>query len=54
MAQQDPAWAEGAAVGYRCHDAGDVQPLDQALASFDRIRAPTELRVYENEFHPLG
>ena len=24
------------------------------LASFERIRAARELRVYENEFHPLG
>jgi hypothetical protein len=38
----------------RCHYAGEVQPLDQAIASFDRIRTPTELRVYEDEFHPLG
>jgi len=38
MAQQAPAWAEGAAVEDRCHYAGEVQPLDRALASFDRIR----------------
>jgi hypothetical protein len=28
--------------------------LEQAIASFERIRAPKELRVYEDEFHPLG
>ena len=28
MAQQDPAWTEGAAVEDRCHYAGEVQPLD--------------------------
>lgn len=32
----------------------ELTPLDQALASFERVRVPKELRVYEDEFHPLG
>ncbi|MFF8909496.1 alpha/beta hydrolase [Streptomyces olivaceoviridis] len=32
----------------------ELTPLDQALASYERVRAPKEMRVYENEFHPLG
>ena len=32
----------------------ELTPLDQALASFENISAPKELRVYEDEFHPLG
>ncbi|MFD9893873.1 alpha/beta hydrolase [Amycolatopsis sp. NPDC059027] len=41
-------------VLYGIGEFDELTPLDQALASFDRIRAPKELRVYENEFHPLG
>jgi dienelactone hydrolase len=32
----------------------ELTPLEQALASYERVRAPKEMRVYENEFHPLG
>ena len=32
----------------------ELTPLEQALACYQRIRAPKEMRVYENEFHPLG
>lgn len=32
----------------------ELTPLADAIANFERIRAPKELRVYENEFHPLG
>ncbi|GAA1223003.1 hypothetical protein GCM10009665_11570 [Kitasatospora nipponensis] len=32
----------------------ELTPLEQALASYRRITAPKEIRVYENEFHPLG
>jgi pimeloyl-ACP methyl ester carboxylesterase len=32
----------------------ELTQLEQALASYERIRAPKEMRVYENEFHPLG
>lgn len=32
----------------------ELTPLDQAVASYQRMRAPKEIRVYENEFHPLG
>ncbi|MFD7662113.1 alpha/beta hydrolase [Streptomyces sp. NPDC059788] len=32
----------------------ELTQLDQALATYERIRAPKEMRVYENEFHPLG
>ncbi|MFJ2780548.1 alpha/beta hydrolase [Kitasatospora sp. NPDC087315] len=32
----------------------ELTRLEQAMATYDRIRAPKEMRVYENEFHPLG
>ncbi|MFE7119638.1 alpha/beta hydrolase, partial [Streptomyces sp. NPDC057654] len=32
----------------------ELTQLEQALATYERIRAPKEMRVYENEFHPLG
>lgn len=32
----------------------ELTPLEQALATYERISAPKEMRVYENEFHPLG
>lgn len=32
----------------------ELSQLDQVIASYERIRAPKELRVYEDEFHPLG
>ncbi|MFJ3671091.1 alpha/beta hydrolase [Streptomyces sp. NPDC090106] len=32
----------------------ELTRLEQALATYERIRAPKEMRVYENEFHPLG
>ncbi|GGN95322.1 hypothetical protein GCM10011579_095770 [Streptomyces albiflavescens] len=32
----------------------ELTPLEQALATYERVRAPKEMRVYENEFHPLG
>ncbi|MEU7226640.1 alpha/beta hydrolase [Streptomyces chrestomyceticus] len=32
----------------------ELTPLEQALATYERIPAPKEMRVYENEFHPLG
>ncbi|GAA0340821.1 alpha/beta hydrolase [Streptomyces blastmyceticus] len=32
----------------------ELTPLEQALASYERIGAPKEMRVYEDEFHPLG
>ncbi|AUY49393.1 alpha/beta hydrolase [Streptomyces sp. CB01881] len=32
----------------------ELTRLEQAMATYERIRAPKELRVYENEFHPLG
>ncbi|MFI1911774.1 alpha/beta hydrolase [Nocardia sp. NPDC020380] len=41
-------------VLYGIGEFDELTPLEQALTSFDRIHAPKELRVYENEFHPLG
>ncbi|MFH8984128.1 alpha/beta hydrolase [Streptomyces varsoviensis] len=32
----------------------ELTQLEQALATYERITAPKEMRVYENEFHPLG
>ncbi|WP_406204620.1 alpha/beta hydrolase [Kitasatospora sp. NBC_01560] len=32
----------------------ELTGLEQAMATYERIRAPKELRVYEDEFHPLG
>jgi len=41
-------------VLYGIGEFDELTPLDQALASYERIRAPEEMRVYEDEFHPLG
>ncbi|MFE4024418.1 alpha/beta hydrolase [Streptomyces sp. NPDC059101] len=41
-------------VLYGIGEFDELTPLHQALASFERVRAPKELRVYEDEFHPLG
>jgi len=32
----------------------ELTPLEQAIENYERLTAPKELRVYENEFHPLG
>ncbi|QUQ65942.1 alpha/beta hydrolase [Kutzneria sp. CA-103260] len=32
----------------------ELSRLDQVVESYEKIRAPKEIRVYENEFHPLG
>ncbi|MEU8714222.1 alpha/beta hydrolase [Streptomyces sp. NPDC048663] len=32
----------------------ELTQLEQAIATYERITAPKEIRVYENEFHPLG
>jgi hypothetical protein len=31
-----------------------LTPVANALATYERITAPKEMRVYENDFHPLG
>ncbi|MFB7668656.1 alpha/beta hydrolase [Kitasatospora sp. NPDC056138] len=41
-------------VLYGIGEFDELTQLEQALAGFERIRAPKEMRVYENEFHPLG
>ncbi|GAA2262985.1 MULTISPECIES: alpha/beta hydrolase [Kitasatospora] len=41
-------------VLYGIGEFDELTPLEQAIESFERIAAPKELRVYENEFHPLG
>jgi pimeloyl-ACP methyl ester carboxylesterase len=41
-------------VLYGIGEFDELTSLDQALDSFERIRAPKELRVHEDEFHPLG
>jgi cephalosporin-C deacetylase-like acetyl esterase len=41
-------------VLYGIGEFDELTQLEQALASYERIRAPKELRVYEGEFHPLG
>ncbi|MFD4531920.1 alpha/beta hydrolase [Kitasatospora sp. NPDC058397] len=41
-------------VLYGIGEFDELTRLEQALANYERIRAPKELRVYENEFHPLG
>lgn len=41
-------------VLYGIGEFDELTQLEQALASFERVRAPKEMRVYENEFHPLG
>lgn len=32
----------------------ELTPVQDALATYERITAPKEMRVYENQFHPLG
>jgi hypothetical protein len=32
----------------------ELSSLTQVIDSYEKIRAPKEIRVYENEFHPLG
>ncbi|WP_031465929.1 alpha/beta hydrolase family protein [Sciscionella sediminilitoris] len=32
----------------------ELTPVENAIATFEKITAPKEMRVYENEFHPLG
>ncbi|MEU7631345.1 alpha/beta hydrolase [Nocardia sp. NPDC049220] len=32
----------------------ELTRLEQALACYEHIHAPKQMRVYENEFHPLG
>lgn len=41
-------------VLYGIGEFDELTPLEQALASYERVTAPKEMRVYENEFHPLG
>jgi cephalosporin-C deacetylase-like acetyl esterase len=32
----------------------ELTPVQNALATYERMTAPKEMRVYENQFHPLG
>lgn len=32
----------------------ELTPVESALETYEKIRAPKEMRVYEDEFHPLG
>jgi dienelactone hydrolase len=32
----------------------ELTPVEKALATYERITAPKEMRVYEGQFHPLG
>jgi cephalosporin-C deacetylase-like acetyl esterase len=32
----------------------ELTPVQNALATYERITGPKEMRVYENDFHPLG
>ena len=41
-------------VLYGIGEFDELTQLEQALASYERVNAPKEMRVYENEFHPLG
>ncbi|SEK55724.1 alpha/beta hydrolase [Streptacidiphilus jiangxiensis] len=41
-------------VLYGIGEFDELTELEQALANYQRIRAPKEMRVYEDEFHPLG
>jgi hypothetical protein len=41
-------------VLYGIGEFDELTELEQALAGYERVRAPKEMRVYENEFHPLG
>ena len=50
----DTVGAIGCPVLYGIGEFDELTPLEQAIASFERVTAPKELRVYEDEFHPLG
>lgn len=39
---------------YGIGEFDELTPLEQALANYELVRAPKEIRVYEGEFHPLG
>ncbi|MBD0694095.1 alpha/beta hydrolase [Streptomyces sp. CBMA123] len=41
-------------VLYGIGEFDELTVLEQALANYELVRAPKEMRVYENEFHPLG
>ncbi|MEU9042824.1 MULTISPECIES: alpha/beta hydrolase [unclassified Kitasatospora] len=41
-------------VLYGIGEFDELTVLEEALANYERVRAPKEIRVYENEFHPLG
>lgn len=41
-------------VLYGIGEFDELTPLEQALANYELVRAPKEIRVYEDEFHPLG
>jgi hypothetical protein len=41
-------------VLYGIGEFDELTQLEQALASYERVTAPKEMRVYEDEFHPLG
>ncbi|MEU7143473.1 alpha/beta hydrolase [Nocardia sp. NPDC046473] len=41
-------------VLYGIGEFDELTPLAQALANYELVRAPKEIRVYEDEFHPLG
>ncbi|MFJ4920913.1 alpha/beta hydrolase [Streptomyces sp. NPDC088725] len=41
-------------VLYGIGEFDELTQLEQALANYERVTAPKEMRVYENEFHPLG
>lgn len=41
-------------VLYGIGEFDELTQLEQALANYELITAPKEMRVYENEFHPLG
>jgi hypothetical protein len=32
----------------------ELTPVENALATYERITAPKEMRIYEHQFHPLG
>jgi len=35
-------------------ECDELTPVENAIATYERITAPKELRVYQDEFHPLG
>ncbi|MFI6041023.1 alpha/beta hydrolase [Nocardia sp. NPDC051321] len=41
-------------VLYGIGEFDELTPLEQALANYELVKAPKEIRVYEGEFHPLG